>query len=157
MLLDRRRFLGSLAASCISSVALAQQQRVLRVNGEVTGRNYLGLEAFLFNSIDTVIGLKLRFHQNEDAGKGDVSASVDDGLFVAYLVGGGESEVTARQGFAEDRIYYAFDGFFVVKDAGMHQGITSLFLEKAEAASVLLSGRKVKDIDIDRLNPAIRH
>lgn len=139
-----------LAASAFPSEA---KSKVFRVNGAVTPKNFKGLEAFLLNSMDTVIGLRIRFEASEDP----VSASLSDGKFVAYLSGeDAQSEIVANKGFVSQHGGYDFDGFFVVKSGGMHQGIISLFLDAAADATVLLSGAKIIDVDINRLRADIR-
>ena len=157
--MDRRQVLKAIAAIGIAFpiAARAEQVQVLRVNGVLNARTYRGFEAFLFNSLDTVVGLKISVDIAEGSADGTVSAGVSsDGQFVAYLVGGKDSEIVGQAGFTQSRGSVLFDGFFIVKSGGMHQGIESLFLEKADDASVLLSSRPVKDIEIARLDPKIR-
>ncbi|KQT71570.1 hypothetical protein ASG54_18910 [Aureimonas sp. Leaf460] len=131
--------------------------QVLRVEGVLDAQTYRGFEAFLFNSMDRVVGLDIRVEIAEDTGPGSIEAGVSpDGKFVAYLVDGKDSEIVAQEGFVRSRGSVIFDGYFVVKSGGLHQGIESLFLDKIEEASVLLSKQPIKTIEIARLNPKIR-
>ena len=157
MPLDRRALLGTMLLTTVGTPALAARPPILRVNGEVTAETYKGLEAFLFNSLDTIVGLKVSFPQDSSTDAGALSVSAEEGKFVAYVGGpDSESEMVANEGFSFQHGSYIFDGFFVVKSGGMHQGIVSLFLDKTEEAAVLLSGVRVKDIWIGRLDPTIR-
>ncbi|GGD32784.1 hypothetical protein GCM10011335_39700 [Aureimonas glaciei] len=157
MRLDRRTLLGAVLLTMVGAPVQAELPSVLRVSGDVTAESYKGLETFLLNSMDTVVGLKISFPQSESVETGDLNASADDGKFVAYLSGpDSETEIVANEGFSFQHGSHIFDGFFVVKSGGMNQGIISLFLEPADEASVLLSGAPVKDISIDRLDPTIR-
>ena len=157
MPLDRRTLLGTVLLTSVGTPALAARAPILRVNGEVTAATYKGLEAFLFNSLDMLVGLKVSFPQGESTDVGELNVSAEDDKFVAYLAGPeSESEMVANKGFSFQHGSYVFDGFFVVKSGGMHQGIVSLFLDQAEESAVLLSGVRVRDIQIGRLDPTIR-
>jgi hypothetical protein len=156
-MLSRRTFLASSPFFYSVSIAHARQSKIYSVAGEITAASYKGFEQFLFNSLDTVIGLKVSFNGNEDANVGDVSAGANDGQFVAYLQGpGGESEIVAREGFQYLHGDYVFDGFFVVKSGGMHQGIISLFLDRTDEAQVRLSNARIVEIDARRLDPKFK-
>jgi hypothetical protein len=135
------------------SVAHARQKKIYSVTGEITAAGFKGFEQFLFNSLDAVIGLKIAFAANEDANAGDLSASQKNGQFVAYLSGpGGESEIVATEGFQYLHGDYVFDGFFVVKSGGMHQGIISLYLARTDEAQVRLSSARIVELDAKRLD-----
>lgn len=152
--LPRRAVLAALPFALFVGPALAAKPKeIVRVSGTVTPRNYKGLETFLLNSIDKLIGLKLRFDANEDAGRNEVAAYVEDGLFLAYLrEEESESQITAKDSVASfQHGGYVLDGFFVVKYGGMNQGIQALVLEPSDEGAVLASGVRVKDIDIGRL------
>ena len=152
-MLSRRAFLVSIPFVLSVSAAHARQNKIYSVTGEITAAGYKGFEQFLFNSLDTVIGLKVWFAANENADAGDVSATANDGQFVAYLSGpGGKSEIVAREGFQYLHGDYVFDGFFVVKSGGMHLGIISLFLDRTDEAQVRLSNARIVEIDSKRLS-----
>lgn len=157
MPLDRRALLGTVLLTAVGMPALAAPAPILRVGGAVTAANYTGLEAFLFNSLDTVVGLKVAFPQGDTQEAGGLDAGESEGRFVAHLAGpGGESEIVADKGFSFQHGSYVFDGFFVVKSGGMNQGIISLYLDRADESAVLLSGVPITDIRIDRLDPTLR-
>jgi hypothetical protein len=157
MPLDRRTLLGTLLLTTVGTSVRAAQASILRVNGEVTAKSYKGLEVFLMNSLDTLVGLKVSFPQSDSSEPGALTASADGGKFIGFVAGpGSETEMVADAGFAFQHGSFVFDGFFVVKSGGMHQGIVSLYLDKADESAVLLSGTPVKDISIDRLDPTIR-
>ncbi|RIX99234.1 hypothetical protein D3218_15830 [Aureimonas flava] len=149
----RRALFLAAALGCLAVPALAAQDRILRVEGALTARTYPGLEAFLSNSVGTIVGLDIR----ADADQEGLSASTDGGRFVAYRPGSGsETEIVADGGFGFQHGAVTLEGFFSVKDGGMNQGIVSLFLERQPDASIRLSDTPVKAIRIDRLDPRIR-
>ncbi len=156
-MLDRRAVSISIGFAMMCGPALTAQKTIYRVNGTVTRRNFGGLESFLFNSLDTVIGLKIEFDANDTHQSGAILASAENSQFVAYRAGSGqESEIVAVEGFSFQHGSYVFDGFFVVKSGGMHQGVVSLFLDRTDEASVLLSRAAIKDIEVNRLKASIR-
>ena len=152
--IDRRNFLAIVPLLVSSTMALAKQSRVYVVNGEVDAKNYKGFEQFLFNSMDSVIGLKVNFLLNAAYQDGRMSANENNGQFVAYLAGpNSTSEVVATEGFQYLHGAYEFDGFFIVKSGGMHQGVISLYLQKTDEATIRLSSARLVDIQADRLDP----
>lgn len=152
----RRMFSFTIFATLLSSylnVANAGQSKIYVVNGDITNQEYKGFEQFLFNSLDTVIGLKISFTLNTDYKVGELSADANNGQFVAYLTGpNNESEIVATEGYQYLHGDYVFDGFFIVKSGGMHQGVISLYLQKTDEAQVRLSRAKLVDIRAERLN-----
>jgi hypothetical protein len=133
-------------------------EKVYRVNGHVTPKNVRGFQVFLLNSVDAIVGLKVHFSADNRHGPGIVTAEADNGSFVSYMAGNdAEVEIFAKDGFEYRSGDYVFDSFYLVKYGGMHQGIHTVSLNRMEESSVLLSGLKVADIEIDRLNPSIRN
>lgn len=153
-MITRRGILGlSIACLLSSKVANAGQSKVYLVNGFISASNYKGFEQFLFNSMDTIIGLKVDFSANENASEGEVSANATDNQFVAYLfVPNAESEIVATENFQYLHGNFVIDGFFVVKSGGMHQGTISLYLQKTDEAQVRLSSAKIVEIQANRLD-----
>ena len=157
MHLNRRALLGTFALAVVSPPVVAASEPILRVSGAVTSESYPGLETFLFNSLDGIVGLKVSFDQAETGDAGALNAAAEGVMFVAYLAGpDSRSEIVANEGFHFLHGSYVFDGFYLVKSGGMRQGIVSLSLEQVEESAVLLSGRDVKDIRIDRLDPDVK-
>jgi hypothetical protein len=148
-----RRYLLTvlLAAVFVCSAAHAGQKKIYNVSGDITPSSYKGFEQFLLNSLDTIVGLKVSFPANEYT-PGVVVAGANDGQFVAYFSGAGESEIVAVEGFQFLHGAYVFDGFFVVKSGGVHQGTVSLSLQKTDEAQVRLSNAAIIDIRAERLN-----
>ncbi len=153
-MITRRGILGGSIACLLSNkVANAGQSKVYLVSGSITASNYKGFEQFLFNSMDTIIGLKVDFAANENASDGEVSANATDNQFVAYLsVSNAESEIVATENFQYLHGDFVIDGFFVVKSGGMHQGTISLYLQKTDEAQVRLSSAKIVEIQASRLD-----
>lgn len=128
---------------------------IYRVNGTVTDGNYPALEAFLSESTDAIVGLKLFFESEDGNRDGQVQAYQDGDMFVAYRAGPDmETEIVAMRGVGLRHGFHVFDGFYLVKYGGLNQGITSLSLQQVDEAQVLLSGAEVKDIEIEKLDPA---
>lgn len=151
---NRRNFLAAALAMMSSTIAQAKQSKIYVVNGEVDAKTYKAFEQFLFSSMDNVIGLKINFPANENAKDGEMSASQNDGQFVAYLDGpNSASEVVAVEGFQFLHGDFVFDGFFLVKSGGMHQGVISLSLQKTDEAVVRLSVARLVNIQANRLQP----
>ena len=131
----------------------ARQIKIYTVNGEITKSDYKGFEQFLINSLDSVIGLKVYFLADSSDVQGELSVGANNGQFVAYINGDvAESEIVATEGFQFLHGDYVFDGFFIVKSGGMHQGIISLYLQKTDEAQVRLSAAKIIDVQAGRLN-----
>ncbi len=149
----RRTLLVAALVLALAPPASARQDQILRVEGALTAQTYPGLEAFLSNSIDTIVGLDIR----ADAGGAGLSVSTEGDRFVAYRLGpGSETEIVADDGFGFQHGSVTLEGFFSVKYGGMNQGIVSLFLERQPDASVRLSDTPVKTLRIERLDPKIR-
>jgi hypothetical protein len=152
----RSLLLASLGLVALGAPSFAAQ-KIYRVNGRVSPNNVRGLQVFLLNSVDAIVGLKLHFSSEKRHGPGIVTADADDGSFSSYMAGeGAEIEIFAEDGYEYRSGDFVFDSFYLVKYGGMHQGIHSVSLNKVTESSVLLSGLKVTDIEIDRLNPKIR-
>lgn len=152
MEISRRGLILALPLLVVARPSLAAAS-VYRVSGVVTAKNYKGLESFLFNSLDKVVGLKILFQANKDAAEGAVAAYEEDGLFIAYFrEPKSESQISTRKGFSQQGDSFRIDGFFDVAAEGMHQGITPLILDLKSNAS----GAKVIDLDINRLKAGIR-
>lgn len=148
-------FAALIGVTILALPAWAEEKNVLKVEGTVTAKNFTGLGAFLSNSVDGVVGLDLRLEPVEGSTPNSLVVTREPDLTLAYLVGG-DTQISIREGVNFQNGANVVDGFFVVKDAGFNQGISALFLEKAEDATVLLSGATIKTLDIDRLDPAIR-
>jgi hypothetical protein len=156
--MDRRSLLFStLGLITIGSSSFAAQ-KIYRVSGRVTPSNVRGLQVFLLNSVDAIVGLKVHFSAENRRGPGIVTADADGGSFSSYMAGDdAEIEIFAEDGYEYRSGDFVFDSFYLVKYGGMHQGILSVSISKVPESSVLLSGLKVTDIEIDRLNPKIRN
>ncbi len=151
--LHRRAFMAVAFLPALVNQAEAGQAKIYVVNGEISKLDYKGFEQFLLNSLDTVIGLKINVASSPDYNEGELSADTNNGQFVAYIAGpNNESEVVATDGFQYLHGDYVFDGFFVVKSGGMHQGVISLSLQKTDEAQVRLSRAKIVDIQANHLN-----
>lgn len=151
-----RRLWTILASLSLLGMLIAPVQAasvtITRVNGGVTDANFKGLDAFLSNSVDAVIGLKLSFPAEDQNRDGTVQAYKDGDLFISYLAGPEtETQVSAESGYDFRHGEYVFDGFYLVKYGGIFQGITALALQPVDEAQVILSGAKINDIEIDSL------
>ncbi len=90
--------------------------------------------------LDKVIGLKIGV---EGLGEKTISVTAYSGQFVVYRLANTQSEIVATAGFSWQHGSYIFDGFFIVKSGGIHQGVVSYGLEPVNEAIV-------------RLNPNVR-
>lgn len=119
-----------------------------RVGGTVTEQNFAALAAFMMNSVDQFVGLKLIV----PAGDGGISSEESDGELSIWQKGG-DVNLHFTSGFRKQGEAYYFDGFYQVKYGGMHQGINGLGLTPARTMDVEAVGKPVKDIDIGSLKP----
>lgn len=146
-----------LASLCLLTVLIAPARAaditITRVNGEVSASNFNGLVAFLSNAVDAIVGLKVSFPAEDANRDGTVQAFEDGGLFISYQAEPEiEAQISAEDGFDFRHGAFVFDGFYLVKYGGMHQGISALMLQSVDEAQILLSGAKVKDTEIDALD-----
>jgi hypothetical protein len=131
--------------------------RIYRVAGTVTADNFGGLQAFLLNSTDEIVGLKVHFPAEARYGAGIVTAEDREGRFAAFMAESDPSvEVFARDGYFYRSGDFIFDSFYLVKYGGIHQGTQSVSLNPIAESDVLLSGRKVTEVEIGKLNSKIR-
>ena len=148
--LDRRALL---ACAPLAALAFggAAAETFRRVDGAVTYDNYPGLEAFLFEAIDTSIGLNITFQANAAETEGAVSAHERDGQFVAHRHGPDEAKILVDDGFVLQDGIYIVDGFYAVSPGGVHSGIPDILLKSAQPPD----GAGYQDIDIDSLQSEI--
>jgi len=117
-----------------------------RVGGTVTEENFPALAAFMMNSVDQFVGLKLVV----PAGDGGIASEESDGELSIWQKGG-DVNLHFTSGFRKQGEAYYFDGFYQVSYGGIHQGINGLGLTPARTMDVEAVGKPVKDIDISTL------
>lgn len=134
-----RRFLIAGVAALAATPAIAQSLTVTRLTGEVTSANFTAFCGLVADAVDKVIGLKVQI----DSPLPDPQDTelLDGGA--AYLFDGEEIELNADKGVIWLHGSIVFDGFYLIKYGGMHQGILSFGLQQVDEATVIL-------------NPAIR-
>ena len=149
----RRTLLVAALVLALAPPASARQDQILRVEGALTAQTYPGLDVFLSNSIDTIVGLDIR----ADAGGAGLSVSTEGDRFVAYRPGpGSETEIVADGGFGFQRGAVTLEGFCGWTSGGMHPGTGALCRARPPAARGRLSATPVKTLRIERLDPKIR-
>ncbi len=136
--MNRRSLIASLAAMT-ATPAIAQTRELTRFTGEVTSANFVSFCGLVADAVDTVIGLKLQIDSPQPDPR---AAELQDGGSV-YLFDGEEIELNADKGGSWLHGSVVFDGFYLIKYGGMHQGILSFGLQQVDEASIIL-------------NPAIR-
>jgi len=153
------RVLVALLMFVDSTPVAAKQATVVvpLVRGEVNVKTYGTFEKFLSSHLDKIIGLQVRIVAPTDE-RDQLQAGVDQGQFTAYLSGGHDvcwkpneprcSEIGASTGFSYMHGDYVFDGFFLVKYGGMHQGIQSYYLKEVDEATVKLSGAAIHKVEL---------
>lgn len=150
-MIDRRGLLAAFALTPLASTLVrAQDAAVYRVGGIATAKNFPDLAAFMMNSVDQFVGLKLIVPAT-NAGDGSLSSEEADGS-VSIWRQGGDVNMHFSSGYRKQGDAFYFDGFYQVKYGGMHQGINGLGLTPARTMDVEAAGKPVKDIDIDRLH-----
>jgi hypothetical protein len=150
---SRRTLLVSLAACAAVPAAAAGADPILKVGGIVSRANFGGLISFMLNSVDNIVGLQLFVPANDAFDKGVVTTDSDRMLSIFNR--GSDVEIAVSSGYTYRGGDFVLDGFFLAKYGGMHQGIHSVGLSATDESAVLLSGREVRELDINRLEASI--
>lgn len=131
------------AAACLLLAAVlwpgsswASQRVVEELRGTVDDASYPRFERFVTGHLDQVIGLRLDVQSSSD---GHVSVSGEDGQFVISRTTNAADEIVASSGYGYLHGAYRFDGFFIVKSGGIHQGVMSYGLLPVSEALVRLN------------------
>ncbi|MGE0282272.1 MAG: hypothetical protein AB7P20_16900 [Rhizobiaceae bacterium] len=149
-MIDRRGLLAAFALTPLASTFVrAEDAAIYRVGGTVTTKNFPGFAAFMMNSVDEFVGLKL-IVPAMNTGEGSLSSEETDGSLSIWQQGG-DVNLHFSSGYRKQGDAYYFDGFYQVKYGGMHQGINGLGLMPARTMDVEAANKPVKDIDIGRL------
>lgn len=119
------------------------------LEGGVRAANAASFFARVAAETDKIVGLKVSLDPAEPL----VAQAEDGGRLILFLAGAFRSEkedeklqLSFNGGFVKDRGLYRFDGFYLVKYAGMGQGISAYALEPVKESDVLLSGAKRKSV-----------
>ncbi len=127
-------------ASLLSHRSDAAQTAVEQLQSFVGPVSYPRFDKFVTSHLDKIIGLKIAVSASENK---MFSASTDKTMFVIYKLEDAEDEIVSTSDYSYQHGAYEFDGFFIVKSGGIHQGVVSYALESVSEAAV-------------RLNPAVR-
>ncbi|MFC3691794.1 hypothetical protein [Chenggangzhangella methanolivorans] len=119
------------------------------LEGAVSAKNAQGVFERVAGFSDKIIGLKATL----DPAAGLVADRLPDEALVVFLssTATGRSDAQKYQlsfagGFVEGRGFVRLNGFFLVKYAGMGQGILAYQLEPVKESEVLLSGARLKTV-----------
>jgi hypothetical protein len=146
--LNRRTIVLGLPLIGAAPLTFAAGQNVRQVSGRVTNGNYRGFEAFLLDSLDSTIGLKITVAVNDEDSDGVVSAYEREEQFTIYRPGPDQlAELVISDGYEVDGHTCRLDGFFSISASGMHEGVATLLLAADEAPD----GAQIEDFDIDKL------
>lgn len=149
---SRRGFLGLLASAPFwAGAARAEDTFIYRVRGTISAGNFGGLAAFMMNSVDQFVGLRLAAPVGKN---GELFAEESDGVLSIWRRGG-DVNLAFSSGFRKVAKAYSLDGFYRVSYGGMHQGINGLGLAPATLADIEKTGKPVKELDIGRLRPGL--
>lgn len=143
--------LAALGASALfKTEAIAAPPPVTVFQGAVNGRSAQKFFARVADQADKIVGLKVMLDPDGKL----VAEESGDGL-VLYLSGSVASradtdnfQLMLKGGFARDRSFWRVDGFYTVKYGGMGQGIMAYALEPVKESDVLLSGAKLKTVEV---------
>ncbi len=146
-MINRRVLIGG-SIVMVAQTAVAQSRpRISVLSGSVTVRNYVKLESFLSRNLDKIVGLKIYF--DSASHPAPLVAGVSEKRFVAYKrIPETTSEIVASDGFYWLHGGYQFDGYFVVKSGGMHQGVISYGLQKVPEDRVILSNPDLRPVQL---------
>ncbi|MBL6458310.1 hypothetical protein JMJ55_23505 [Belnapia sp. T6] len=138
--MQRRTILLCSVITLRASQASAQVA-ISQLEGALTQENFAQFEEFISDNLDKVIGLKLSAAAN--TGRSGLQVTETNGQVAIYLPHDpkrvGSIEVVANSGYRWEHGGYVFDGFFLVKSGGMHQGIISYGLLPVSEAQVRLT------------------
>jgi hypothetical protein len=152
--LNRRTVVLGLPLIGAAPLRFVPGQTVKEVSGSLTDDNYSGFEAFVLDSMESVVGLKIDVAVNAHDADGAVSAYERDGQFTIYRAGSGQdAELVFDDGFVVNGNSCRIDGFFSVSTAGMHGDVATVLMESDEAPD----GATVEDFDIDNLPAGIQN
>jgi hypothetical protein len=152
--LNRRTIVLGLPLIGAAPLTFAAGQKVRQVSGSLTGDNYAGFEAFLLDSVETTIGLKVGVAVNDQDADGVVSAYEREQQFTIYRSGPAHlAELVFSDGYEVDGQTCRLDGFFSVSAAGLHGGVATLLLAADEAPD----GSQIEELDIDNLPAEIQN
>jgi len=136
------------------SPAAGQRGRpaIPQLYGQVTETNYQAFEDFIAEHLDKVIGLKLSIERTIDDRRhlkaSDSQFDAKTRQFVLYRTPDTTVEIVSTGGYTFQHGSYVFDGFYIVKSGGMHQGVVSYGPVSTDEAQVRLSGNPIKRIDL---------
>lgn len=136
--MNRRSLIAGLSVMA-GTPALAQTRTITRLTGQVTSANFTTFCGLVSDALDKVIGLKVQIDSPLPDPQ-DTKLLNEGG---AYLFDGEEIELNADKGAIWLQGSIVFDGFYLTKYGGMHQGVLSFGLQQVDEATVIL-------------NPAIR-
>jgi len=122
--------LAALAVLAPTAARAAAPRALDTVEGTLSASNFAAFAGAVSRNLDGV--LRLRVQATLATRRSGLTAEVSDGLLLLY-VSGGDTQVSARQGFTRRDGRAVLDGVFAVRGAGMNQGIVALFLEPAPA------------------------
>ena len=133
----------SILGFAFASIGQAQaiERKIPQLSGTLTETTYPEFEKFVDDHVNKVIGLKITV-QRSDSDAAPLQASADKEQLVVYLNSTpdepSESEIVVGNGFSYQHGSYVLEGLFVVKNGGMHQGVISYSLMKADGPAAKL-------------------
>jgi hypothetical protein len=152
--LNRRTVVFGLPLIGATPLGFVAAKNVSEISGALTIDNYAGFEAFLLDSVESIIGLKIGVAVNDEDADGNLSAYERDDQFTIYRPGAGElAELVFNDGYEVSGNDCRIDGFFSVSSAGMQGGVATLLLESDEAPD----GARIEGFDIDNLPAGIQN
>jgi len=130
----------SILGFALASIDLAQaaERKIPQLSGTLTESTYPEFEKFVDEHVNKVIALKITVERSaSDAAP--LQADANNGQLVVYLNSApdepSESEIVAGGGFSLHNGSYVLEGLFTVKNGGMHQGVISYSLKKADGSA----------------------
>jgi hypothetical protein len=133
------------ALALASAAAAAPQKVVVRFTGEVTVDNAAAFTQAIAARRDQVVGVSISVGANSDAEfkTRHYLVGADNDMLSIFKGPNRESGVeVVTKDFRFEHGVWVVDGFYVVKDGGMHQGVVSYGLVPTDEGAV-------------RLNPAV--
>jgi hypothetical protein len=137
-----------------TNLALAVEPKIPQLSGTLTESTYQEFEKFVDDHVNKVIALKITV-QRSSSDAAPLQANADNGKLVVYLNSTpdepSESEIVAGNGFSYQNGSYALEGFFIARNSGMHQGVISYSLKKADGSAAKLDpSTKLEQIELGK-------
>lgn len=134
--MDRRTVLsGLVGALAVPSMAVAQTRQITLFRGGVDQRNVLDVLDKLASCIDQIVGIKFQIDLPMN-GRFSAGIAEHDGR---TSISAPEYALDLERGGSSVHGMVVVDGFFLLKSAGLYQGVFAFYGERVDEATIRLN------------------